>query len=791
MRTIILQAVIFLMPFFLFAKSSVGTWENHLSYQGGQSISLIDNKVYCLASNNLFYINRADFDNIASNTNYPPFYKLSKLERLNDVKINAIAYSDENKTFVISYKNGNIDLLKDGQIHNLPFIKNKVIGANKSTNSISFKDNCAYLACNFGIVVVNLDKKEIKDTYIIGDAGSYLAVNSVTFDNTNIYAATTLGIKKALATNNFLSSSEEWTTISDIPNNHLECEHLAFYDGILFAVMKSGSRSNIYTYQNNTWTLLLSGDYFKNIDYNNSNYLITFRNKIHIYSSELKNSSTLTTLNINSEETLPKYNDAKWDKNNAIIWIASEDYSLIKYNTANQTLETLQPTGPYTDLIFKMKYIDNKLFVVPGGIVGSYNNQGNAAQIYIYDNFKWNILTDLKDNYGRPIIDYTNVVTSPNNPDLLYASSWNYGVSVFTKTDNQYELTNVYDNTNSPLHNIIDDGIFVRTNGMALDNNGNLWVSNSSSPDGLKVLKPNGTWQTFYHSKIANYQYLDDIKVDQNNVKWLRMGRNPNEGNANAGLFAIDDNDTTDVQMKWVALTDQSNGVLSTGISDFTFDHDGNLWAGLGTGIAVFYNPEDVFSKKIYGSQILIPRNDGTNLADALLDGENVTAIEVDGGNRKWIGTNSNGLLLVSEDGQETILHFTEENSPLLSNTITSLTLDHSSGRLYIGTDEGLLSYQGDATKGEESYSSIHAYPNPARLSQTNTIIVTGLISETLVKITDANGHLVYETISNGGQANWNTTNLNGERVSTGVYYIFCSTSDGSFNESTKVLVVR
>lgn len=795
MRTLILQITLLIIPLILLAKSPVGTWENHLSYQGGQLITFKNNEVYCLASNNLFYLDRTDFDDISSNNNYPPFYKLSKLEGLNDVKITYAKFSAANSTLVIAYNNGNIDLIKEGKIYNLPFLKNKTIGTDKSTNDITFKDNYAYLSCNFGIIVIDLEKIEIKDTYIIGEGGSYLAVNAIAFDNTHIYAATTSGLKKALASNNFLVSSEEWSTITEVPNSTLEYEHIAFFNNTLWAVLKSGNQSSIYTYSANSWKLLVTDYLFKNIDYNNSNYLITFRDKILIYSNDLSTTSTITQLNIDNENIFPQYNDAKWDKNNNLIWITSQKHSLIKYNILNQSLEILQPQGPYTDLISNAKFINDKLYVLPGGTLGSYDNLRNPAQIYVYDSYNWQNVIDLKNGRNQKMIDYTSLAISPIDPDQLYVSSWNYGVSEFTTYDDNYTLTNVYDQTNSPLYNIISKSQFVRTNGMAFDSKGNLWISNSESPNGIKVLKTDGTWQAFFHSKMANYQYLDEIKIDQNNVKWLRLGRNPNEGEKNVGLLALNENgtidDKSDDEIKWVPLKDQSGEDLSTEISSFTFDLEGNLWAGLGTGIAVFYNPEAVFTNSIYASQILIPRNDGTNLADALLDGEKVTAIEVDGGNRKWLGTVSNGLLLVSEDGQETIRHFTEENSPLLSNTITTLSLDNTSGRLYIGTDQGMLSYQTDATKGEQTFSSIHAYPNPARLSSVNTIIVTGLISETLVKITDANGNLVYETLSNGGQAAWDATDLNGSRVSSGVYYIFCASADGSLNESTKVLVIN
>ena len=186
-----------------------------------------------------------------------------------------------------------------------------------------------------------------------------------------------------------------------------------------------------------------------------------------------------------------------------------------------------------------------------------------------------------------------------------------------------------------------------------------------------------------------------------------------------------------------------------------------------------------------------IPRNDGTDLADFLLENENIVSIVVDGANRKWLGTESNGVYLVSADGLEEIHHFTSENSPIPSDNILQLAIDNDNGILYIGTDKGLIGYQSDAVEGKEDYSEVYAFPNPVRPEYSGIITVTGLMENSLVKITDVNNNLIYQANSLGGMIGWNGLNHNGSRVATGVYFVYGTSEDGKTGVVTKILFVN
>jgi hypothetical protein len=222
-------------------------------------------------------------------------------------------------------------------------------------------------------------------------------------------------------------------------------------------------------------------------------------------------------------------------------------------------------------------------------------------------------------------------------------------------------------------------------------------------------------------------------------------------------------------------------------------DIDGNIWVGTIAGPVVYYSPYDIIDREddIIGTQILIPRNDGTNLADPLLKGEKINCIVIDGANRKWLGTEKSGAFLMSEDGKQEIFKFNSENSPLFSDNVRSIAINDDNGEVFFGTDKGILSFKGQATKGGEEYQDVYVYPNPVRENYRGDITVTGLVANVNVKITDISGNLVYETQALGGQAIWDGKNFSGERVSTCVYLVFCSNEDGTKTYVTKLLFIH
>ena len=265
------------------------------------------------------------------------------------------------------------------------------------------------------------------------------------------------------------------------------------------------------------------------------------------------------------------------------------------------------------------------------------------------------------------------------------------------------------------------------------------------------------------------------------------------------GIFVYDDNGTVldrdDDRSKFMStfidVDKEGMYINPTNVYCLAQDKNGVIWAGTEQGPLLFHNTSRVFDDNYSCTRVKIPRNDGTDNVDYLLKSDKVKAIAIDGANRKWIGTEQSGLYLMSENGQETVRHYTTTNSPLLSNDIMSLAINPISGEVFIGTSAGLVSYQSDAVVAGSEYMNVHAYPNPVRENYNGIVTITGLVADTQVKITDLHGNLICQTVSNGGIATWDAKDLHGRRVNTGIYLVICANQDGTKSTITKIMVIN
>ncbi len=228
-------------------------------------------------------------------------------------------------------------------------------------------------------------------------------------------------------------------------------------------------------------------------------------------------------------------------------------------------------------------------------------------------------------------------------------------------------------------------------------------------------------------------------------------------------------------------------------IASFAEDRDGKLWVGTADGVIVINDPVAMLNPSATIERVKVPRNDGTVYADYLLDSQLVTSIAVDNANRKWMGTSTSGLYLVSADGKEIIENFNTDNSYLPTNEILSVVCDPKSNIVYVGTRYGLAEYSSDASPAAGDYSEVYAYPNPVRPDYGGWITVKGLMDDSLVKIADAAGNVFFQGRSEGGMITWDGCNAAGQRVKTGVYYVFASQGgdSGSSGAVTKIMVIN
>jgi hypothetical protein len=276
------------------------------------------------------------------------------------------------------------------------------------------------------------------------------------------------------------------------------------------------------------------------------------------------------------------------------------------------------------------------------------------------------------------------------------------------------------------------------------------------------------------------------MMIDKNDQKWILLVKP-------GGLIVYKGGTTADANSgnaKRLSTAAGNGGLPSADIFSIAEDQDGEIWIGTDKGVAVFYSPENVFTGAPFDAQQILVEQDGH--VQILLETESITAIVVDDANRKWIGTARSGAFLMSADGTQQIYHFDVDNSPLLSNNIKNIVIDHITGEIYFATDKGIISYRGSAIEGKECFENVYAFPNPVRPDYSGPIAIKGLMVNTTVKITDISGSLVYETKSEGGQAIWNGKNFNGEKVSSGVYMVFCTSEESSCQKAaTKILFIK
>jgi ligand-binding sensor domain-containing protein len=332
-------------------------------------------------------------------------------------------------------------------------------------------------------------------------------------------------------------------------------------------------------------------------------------------------------------------------------------------------------------------------------------------------------------------------------------------------------------------------------------------MNNSDVQRGIVVYdKKNNIWYHIDSGVLAQgYQKVGEILIDDQGYKWMPIV------SGEKGLFIFDDNGTisnpSDDRYRSRVPVEKNNDIKNAGalelwdengeqLTEIIYclakDKNGYIWIGTDIGILVQYDPYNIFNIETpVFTRIKVPRNDGSGLADYLLENQEVTAIAVDNANRKYCGTGKSGIYLISEEGTKTVKHFTSANSPLPSDNIVSINIDENNGKVYIATDKGLISFQGDAVKGESTFSDVYVYPNPVRPGYEGNMTITGLIDQTNVKITDTAGNLVYETISLGGNALWNGKNLWGQKVKPGIYIVFLTSPNGSQSESTKIAIIR
>ena len=761
MKRILFISIISLITMLLNGQTPVGSWSDHLVYTTVDCVAAGTNEVFASTGSSLLIYNKG----------FAELKKMSRINGLSETGISTIGWSEEHKTLIIAYSSTNVDLLINNIIYNIPDIARKYIGGKKVINRIRSSGKYAYLACSFGIVVLDLDKKEIYDTWKPGTGSEVSEVLDITFGNGKVYAATEAGVYSADITSQGLSYFGNWHLLDLLPSPYGK------YTSIIF----SGNRLYV-----NLSNLISGGDQVYSIDNTGSLFSFTpgvFNKSFDVSESGFTISSGTSARYYNLSgsliKTISSYawgipNISQAVVNNGEIWIADINSGLVRSENFSD-FSALTLPGPITNNAFYITSLNGKTVICGGATDVSWNNQGRPLQVSIFENSNWSSLL------SAAIIDPMRALLDPDNPNHMFVSTWGGGLLEYENNN----LIKQYTESNSPLQTIIPGRPYVRICGLAFDKSKNLWLTQTEVPGSIKVLKPDGGW--IINPLTIDAPTIGDIIITQTGQKWIVLPRG-------YGLFILDDNKTPEVfsddRYKKLLVQDSENQPISF-VYSIAEDLDGNIWVGTDQGPVIYYNPEKVFDTDLRASRIKIPRNDGTDLADIMLKTETITSIAVDGANRKWLGTSSSGAFLLSPDGLTQIKSFNEQNSPLFSNSIVSLSVDNKTGDVWFGTSKGVQSYRGNSTSGDEKFSKVYTFPNPVREDFQGNITIIGLIRDSQIRITDISGNLVYEMVSDGGEATWDLKTYNGRRVATGVYLVFCASKDGSQTYVTKMLVIK
>jgi hypothetical protein len=758
-------------------QRKTGEWQEFLSYHSAFKVVEGDNQIFCATGGGLF------FRDLSDNS----LTKLSRRDGLTGQNVQIMDYHPSLEMLMVVYKNSNIDLVFRREIVNMGDIFRKQISGSKTINNIYFHEQDAFLACDFGIVAINLQRREIKGTYIIGEAGSQVAVFDVVVFDQKIYAATASGLFYADRNSTNLLDYRNWNRVSSIPNATSKFSNLQVFNGELLAVFTRGAwdGDEIYALKGSSWERSYREINFVNDIQVKHNYLvITGKVEVHIFDNGRNLIGHIRDYNLPGVSTPLLNTLSATISNDGRLWIADYNYGLIEIS--GQNFSQNMPSGPLNNEVFNLSFANQSLWIAAGGRTDPWNNQFRRPLFQEFDGNNWTYYSQKEIPEMTGFWDIVQVLSNPSDPGHIFVASWGGGVLEFRNR----QLVKRYNNLNSPLETAlpgVPDEPYTRIGGMAFDANNTLWITNSQSSKGLHALTPGGDWKSYELSQVAGFQYtIGQVIVTKNNDKWIIVPR----GN---DVYVVNDDGSRTRHLPVTSYFNNGQIEIINRMNDvysIAEDLSGDIWIGTSKGVAIFANPARVWQNDTYYAY-----QPSLDLGDAiyhpLLETETITSIVVDGGNRKWIGTKSSGLYLVSERGDSEIIHFTIENSPLLSNTITSLAMNKATGELFIGTEAGLISYQGDAPAGEDSFAGVYVYPNPVRETYHGPVVIKGLKINTDIRITDIAGNLVHKTKSLGSQAIWDGKNLNGRRVSTGVYLIFAADQTGDDTHVAKLLFIR
>lgn len=800
---VIFSILLSLLP--SYAQQSAGQWKIY-PIVGSDYEKIIDTeeKVYFLSSSSLY-----SFD---KNTNETYFYNSSN--KLSGSGISDIYYNHDSGYLLIIYADYNMDqLYDDGRCYNLPEIKDSNMTDDKTINDVAFGNGRFVVATNFGIVVYDDKKHEVAESGIYrqpvkavtvsGDKlviyTPYLMMWSNLTDRHN--SISKFNEIEGTFTDRMISVDDNKIAWVDLNNNCLVISEIDF---------ENSSRRNDAT------TIKVDSDLVRWKD----GFYFRSGNDVLMYDNQAERIDSFTIPELLRYDKL-----AFWNGKNS-VWFGGQQ------GTANFNLSTSDPVvisdwyrpeavnckeisyfflSPDGNRIYLSNLgptnIRDYLTTRPDGInerqYTSVIENGEVRDVSIINasaKTSGAIEAQKANNSTAMYGGVTRLAEDPTDPDTYYIGNGQEGVYVVKNREEIWK----FDIDNTPFYTYWNTRVF----DVNFDPQGNLWVAHSHFEDNYppyimlpasklrkgfeNISKDDWVWPNMLDFSAEPKDYISLFSKKSNFGFFI-------SGLGYTGVYALNtkgtyDNVKDDVCYNFSTLIDQDGSTFQPEhYYCLAEDQSGRIWVGTSQGVFYFSNAATI-NENTTVVRPKVPRNDGTNYADFLLDSDQINSIATDPSNRKWIATDFSGVYLVSETGDRILKHFDKSNSPLPSNRVTAVVCDPNSNTVYFGTTEGLLSYKGDSSPAQEDFSEVYAYPNPVRPDYTGWITIAGLMDNSLVKITDAAGNVFYQGRSEGGMLTWDGCNSSGERVRSGIYYVYASSGgDGQTTKGvvTKIMVVN
>lgn len=713
----------------------LGTWRAHASYNAIHAIVESPSKVYAASTSGLAVINKSDRSGVS----------LTKTTGLSGSGLTALGFDSIHDYLIIGYSDGLIDILTPQGILKFDVLQqtSSIIGS-KQINGITVTGNLAYLSTDFGVVVFDTNLRTIRETWRdLGASGEALSIRESVVLGDTIFLATQNGVLAGDLGDNLLDYTK-WKRFATGAFAG-EIQSIAKYNNEIYVAINTGG---IYQYSNGGWVLLdfLQTENFNKLASGNSGLLITQPNHAWRYDGTLHEieSEKLSNPNVIIENT------------SGVFWIGDYNKGIVS-NIAG-AFDYYTPNGPSFTVPHRLRYDSRtrSIFGVSGGPTHIFLPRLEEKPLNVFRDGQWN---EVDQDFIHDLSD----ITWDNTRTVV--ASFGYGIKVSSSS----AAPIVYDETNSPLQTS-SPGKNIYISALASSTDG-IWVVNYGVNPTLHLLTPQGTWQSFFTPS----RFITQMIVDLSGNIWMSI--NPDQG----GGLIVRKRDGSETLL----LTNTTNfgGLPNRFVHALALDRDGRVWVGTEQGVAYYANPNSIFS----GGAINATRPVFENRN--LLRDERILSIAVDGGNRKWFGT-ERGLWLFSPEGDKLIYNFTKINSPLPDDRITCITVHDVTGEVFFSTPLGLVSYRADATATQPT-STIKIFPNPVTARFNGLVSMSGLTTDAIVKITDVTGNIVWQTQANGNSASWNVTDIRGSRVKTGIYLVFSIAQDGSESVVGKIAVVE